>query len=466
MTTPPPPRRGGPTLPGFRGPGDSRTVWFSRNGCVVWRADGTKSVLVGGTLIGGYSKGDTASRNLLQVMLAKEEVVLEDLAHAFGLTSEAVRLIRRAFEEGGYAAVVKRKRGGQGPWKVTGKVLRAATLMHDSLGKLLLPLGALLRLALGGGQRILLAFDRAASYAEVLAELRDANFEFVAYEKKPYPAVPKRCFQKSFVLDGERVAWFETRKNLGQERGRLMRIALRVKGGHQVNLLTNSQAPAADLAAIMASRWNQENAFRHGVERWGLNQLDGRTFSDFEADTVIPSPLRRRLENSLAVLREVEGRLRRNLARPARDELRVELERDLALNLVQQQRHEARRPELPTHCTVEEAGLLGKLKRHDDEYKAVIDTIRTVCINAEADLAAELAAGMARPREAKRLLQNFFCAPGDVLVREGSIEVRLDVAARNDERRALRRLCGVATRWKLTLPGDPKARPLRFGTQN
>ena len=91
----------------------------------MWRADGTKSVLVGGTLIGGYSKGDTASRNLLQVMLAKEEVVLEDLAHAFGLTSEAVRLIRRAFEEGGYAAVVKRKRGGQGPWKVTGKVKKA-----------------------------------------------------------------------------------------------------------------------------------------------------------------------------------------------------------------------------------------------------------------------------------------------------------------------------------------------------
>jgi len=345
-------------------------------------------------------------------------------------------------------------------------LLRAATLMHDSLGKLLLPIGAALRLALGAGQRILLAFDRAASYAEVLAELRDATFEFVAYEKKPYPALPKKCFRKTFVLDGERIAWFETRKNLGQGRGRLRRIALRLRGGHQVNLLTDSPASAAELAAIMAGRWNQENAFHHGVERWGLNQLDGRTFPDFDPDTVIPSPLRRRLENSLAVLREIEGRLRRNLARPIRDELRVELERDLASNLVQQQRHVARRPELPTHCSVAEAGLVGKLKRHEDEYKAVIDTIRTVCINAEADLAAEMGAAMARPREAKKLLQNFFSAPGDVRVHEASIEVTLDVAAQRTERRALHRLCRVANRWKLTLPGDPKARPLRFGTQN
>jgi len=759
MKTPPAPRRGESTLAGFRSTGDSRTVWFSRNGCVVWHADGRRSVLVGGTLIGGYSEKDTTSRNVLLVMLAKE-VVLENLAHAFGLTSEAVRLVRRAYEEGGYSAIVKKKRGGREPWKVTGKVkkaveacftegldapgtrrklkgllsegtlrklhrewtmaraaevaaqtqpaaqrhlqleeepvttsttepvttsttepvaptptetpveagvlkgkreqsgyvvraraptvgekdneadgrtlaaagprsqkqvqflgawllvamaarqglhaavaeegaskgadgalrlavdavtmalgigqgcvegvrrlahkgaaalmravraptptwvrqtlgraaaggrgffirsrvagelmrgaasragelavfyvdnhlrpytgmnrllrgwrmqekralpgttdvhvhdvdgrplFRSATLMHDSLGKLLLPIGVLLRLALGGGQRILLAFDRAASYAEALAELRDANFEFVAYEKKPYPALPRRCFRKSFILDGERVAWYETRKNLGDGRGRLRRIALRLRGGHQVNLLTSSEAPAAELAAIMAGRWNQENAFRHGVERWGLNQLDGRTFPDFDADAVIPSPLRRRLENSLAVLREVEGRLRRNLARPTREEQRVELERDLARNLAQQQRHQARRPELPTHCTVAEAGLVGKLKRHEDEYKAVIDTIRTVCINAEADLATELAVAMVRPREAKRLLKNFFSAPGAVQVHDASIEVILDVAARSDERPALRHLCRVANSWKLSLPGDPKTRPLRFKTQN
>ena len=87
-------------------------------------------------------------------------------------------------------------------------------------------------------------------------------------------------------------------------------------------------------------------------------------------------------------------------------------------------------------------------------------------INAEADLAVELAAAMPRPREAKRLLQNFFCAPGDLRVKGDHIDICLDVAARADELPAVAQLCRVATTWKLTLPGDPMARPLRFRAQN
>jgi hypothetical protein len=767
MTTPPPPRKQGPTLPGFRTPTDSRTLWFSRSGCVVWHAGGRRDVLVGGALVGTFEKGDTTTRNLLLVLLSPEpKVVLEDLARAFGVTSETLRLVRRAFESGGYEAVVKKKRGGRAPWKVTPRVkkkvedcfaqgldvpqatrklegllsantvramhrtwkagrtqgaepsrqaellrevqpivtvdaapvftaeppkelptqtqmnalqapavtakesrpsegagtlvakkkesgysvrapildegeamdgrtltvpgpvshrrvqflgawllvgmtarlglhsavttharkgaggalrlavdavtialgvgeacvegvrrlahrsagalflavrapspawvrtvlgaaaakghgffiqakvsgglmrdaarrsgelavfyvdnhlrpytgilrllrgwrmqdkrarpgttdfhvhdasgrplYRVATLMHDSLGKLLLPIGALLRVALGPAQRILLAFDRAASYADVLAELRDANFEFVAYEKKPYRVLPQKSFQRSFVLDGERIRYHESRKNLGDGRGRLRRIALRMRGGYQVNLLSDSTASAPELAAIMARRWGQENAFKHGVERWGINQLDGRTFTSFADDAVIPSPLRRRLENSLAVLRESEGQLRRKLARVADPRVRAALEEELARNLGRQKKLETRRPSLPTHCTVEEAGLSGKLMHHNDEYKALVDTVRTACINAEADLAAELAAAMPRPREAKRLLQNLFSAPGDIRVAGDHIAVFLDVAAKADERPAITRLCRIATAWKLTLPGDPMARPLRFKAQ-
>jgi transposase len=712
---------------------------------VVWHADGHKDVLVHGTVLGGFDKGDTTARNMMLVLVAQEGVVLEDLAHAFGVTSETVRLTRRAYEEGGYRALVQKKRGGQGPWKVTqqlkatveacfaeglsvpetrlklkkelsagtlrklrreweaarvvaaasaaelpaqqtlpltveataaepmtsspqlppgasaegelaakkhesgyvvrgpvtedgrtlpsagprsakhvpflgswllvalaakqglheaveteaspkkkvpstalrlavdsvlvalaigqgcvegvrrlahqgapalllssrapsptwvrrtlgraaadghgffihtkasGELMRAAasrsgelavfyvdghlrpytglqrllrgwrmqekralpgttdlhvhdvdgrplyrvaTRMHDSLGKLLLPIGALLRMALGAEQRILLAFDRAASYPEVMTELRDSTFEFVAYERKPYPSLPASDFHESFVLDGERIAYCESRKNLGDGRGRVRRIALRVPGGHQVNLLAHSTAPARELAAIMAGRWNQENAFHHAVHRWGLNQLDGRCFPDFDAEAVIPSPMRRRLDFSLRVLREAEGHLRRKVARATADEVRARLEQELARNLKKQRRLEVRRPALPKHCTVEEAGLVGELKHHRDEYKAVLDTIRAAAINAEADLAVELATAMSRPREAKRLLQNFFSAPGELRVRDTFMELTLDVAAHSREHRALQHLCRVASSWKLSLPGDPNARPLRFRSQS
>src|SRR5690606_5199429 len=61
-------------------------------------------------------------------------------------------------------------------------ILRAVVPSHDSLSQHLDPIGERLRDALGDEQRILLAFDRAGAYAEQLASLRDADFEFVTYE--------------------------------------------------------------------------------------------------------------------------------------------------------------------------------------------------------------------------------------------------------------------------------------------
>jgi hypothetical protein len=341
---------------------------------------------------------------------------------------------------------------------------RLATLAHDSLGKLLLPIGALLRLALGAEQRILLAFDRAASYAEVMAELRDHSFEFVVYEKKPYRHLPKKLFRKSFLLDDVRIRWHERRANLGDGRGRVRRIALRLPDGHQLNLLAHSTASAEALITIMTGRWSQENAFKHGVERWGLNQLDGRTFKPFDADIVISSPERRRLNASLVALREAEGQLHRKLLRATRPEQRVDLKQELARNLKKQNALAKKRPDCPKYCTVEEAGLHGELMQQQDEYRAVIDTIRTACINAEADLATTLAPSMSRPREAKRLLRNLFSASGDLRVTANAIEVVLDVAGTTSERDSLASLCRVVNGWKLTHPGDVAARPLRFRT--
>ena len=342
---------------------------------------------------------------------------------------------------------------------------RIATRAHDSLGKLLLPIAELIRIAVGKGQRILLAFDRAASYGEVLAALRDADFEFVVYEKKPYRLVPQKYFKERLLLDGECLRWCERRANLGKGRGRVRRIFVRLPDGHQLNLLAHSTASAASLITVMTGRWNQENAFHHGVRRWGLNQLDGRTFNAFDDDEVITNPERRRLDASLATLRAAEGQLHRKLLRVTRFELLATLEGELAKNLEQQRILEEQRPSVPTHCSVEEAGLHGQLMRHDDEYKTLVDTIRAACVNAEATLAAELAPSMSRPREAKRLLRNFFSASGDIRVKANSIEVVLDIAANEDERSALKVFCHTVNAMKLTHPGDPAARPLCFKPQ-
>lgn len=345
-------------------------------------------------------------------------------------------------------------------------VLRIAVPSHDSLPALLPPLSAKLRDALGADERILLAFDRAGAHAAPLAELRDAGFEVVTYERKPYPDLPTTAFTAT-VIAGETVGLHESRlRNLGAGRGRVRRIAVLTEDGRQVNFLAVSKEPAVRLVEILWLRWRQENGFKHGVERWGINQLDDRSVEPVPPGTIIPNPARRRLDRAFRLARVAEGDARRVLARRlSGDPRRDAAEQELADALQRQQDIEALRPYMPTHAPVENTELAGKLVRHPGQLKAVIDVIRVVCANAESDLATSLAPHLRRPREAKKVVANLLAAPGQVVVTDASIRVRLAPAANRSERHAIEGLFRTLNQRGLTLPGDRKRVPLRFELQ-
>jgi hypothetical protein len=347
-------------------------------------------------------------------------------------------------------------------------VCRVEAPGHDALTDFLTPLAELLRAGLEKGQRILLGFDRAGAFPEQMAALRDADVEFVTYERRPYPILPKSAFTEELKLDNGEVVWIheERLKNLGKGRGRVRRISMLTEDGHQVNALAISKEPTWRLVEIITGRWVQENGFKHGKERWGINQLDRRKRIPFEPGTIIPNPARRRLEFSIRVAQEREGKLRYKLARVKKDsakraELRAELKEQVELqaHLIKE------RPELPTHAPVEETELADGLIYHDPHYKTVIDTIRIACLNAEAMLADELSPSLRKPREAKKVLANIFSSPGDIRVGKKSVTISLAIAARKDERKAISRLFDTVNTWKLSLPGDPEQRPLRFKSQ-
>ncbi|MDQ3364260.1 MAG: hypothetical protein M3680_02365 [Myxococcota bacterium] len=105
-------------------------------------------------------------------------------------------------------------------------VFRIAVTSHDSLTAWLVPLAQRIREGLDG-ERVLLAFDRAGAFAEPLADLRDAEFDFVTYERKPYPELAATAFTATTIA-GENVGLHESRlRNLGAGRGRIRRIAVR-----------------------------------------------------------------------------------------------------------------------------------------------------------------------------------------------------------------------------------------------
>jgi hypothetical protein len=339
---------------------------------------------------------------------------------------------------------------------------RTTAPQHGSLTDFLSPIACLLKLALPD-DAILLAFDRAGAFVEQMAKLRNGNIEFVTYERRPYALLGKSEFTETLLLDGERLQWCEPhRKNLGGGRGRVRRICVLTEEGRQVNLVANSTRPAPRLIEVMRGRWGQENGFKHGAERWGLNQLDGRTVHHYPEGTVIPNPARRRLDNALRIARIREGNARIQLAPLSPGDIRREkLERELAEAMNQQRELLELRPSMPTHAPLEETELAGKLVHHELEYKLTMDTIRIACANAESELAAMLAPCLPRAAEAKKTLANLFAAPGRVHVGPKAITITLSPAGTARETQAFGKLAANLTRHRLTLPGDQAARPLR-----
>lgn len=346
-------------------------------------------------------------------------------------------------------------------------LFRVDVASHDSLTQWLPPIGALLRRAVGDDERVLLAFDRAGAFAESMAALRDTGFELVTYERRPYPKLADSAFDEiAFAGDDDEVRFAESQINLGSGRGRVRRIAVREADGRQVNLVAVSTLPAERLIAIMRGRWRQENGFKHGVERWGINQLDRRKTVPYPPDTIVPNPARRRLDRALRAACIREGDARRLLAQLSDDHPRRErVDRDLRDALVLQRELVAARSTTPKRAPLCHTELAGKLVRHDGGVKAVLDTVRIACANIESELAGVLAPHLPRAAEAKKTLANLFAAPARIRVGLRTIDVDLAPAATDLERKAFAELLDAVNHEKLTLPGDERRRRLRFRTQ-
>lgn len=344
-------------------------------------------------------------------------------------------------------------------------VLRVDVPSHGSLTDWLSPIAKLLRLALPD-ETLVLGFDRAGAFPSQMAELRDEGFDFVTYERRPFPLLTEAAFDHTVRIDDETMQFTESRINLGGGHGRVRRIAVRMSDGRQVNLLATGEQRPERLIEVMRGRWVQENGFKHGVERWGINQLDGRQTEGYPPGTIVPNPARRRLDRAIRIAAVSEGDARCRLAQLSEhDPRRARLVREIEQALAQQRELQAQRPSTPHKAPLKDTELAADLVRHTSEYKTTIDTIRIACANAESDLAGELAVHLDRPAEAKKALANLFAAPGHVRVAPDAVDVTLLPAGTRDERAAFTELLDLVTRWRLTLPGDPRARPLRFQSQ-
>jgi hypothetical protein len=345
---------------------------------------------------------------------------------------------------------------------------------NESLPQTLRAWVAFLREKLGEKTPLMLVFDRAGAFPGLWKWLRDSGVQFVTYQRASYRKFRREWFERHGrpmtlrEANGAKVKVTVQagRMNLGARRGRVRRIRILMPDDVQMNVVASSSQSAKWLCQTLFTRWRQENALKHGVERWGINQLDGRQVEDVPAGTMVTNPLRSNLDRVLREDRDREKKLRLQLQQlyPGHPDRR-ELKRMLDDNLESQRDVLKARHKTPKKVPIERTDLHGELKQHTREYKLLLDTLRLAAQNAEAELAAGLSANLPRPAEAKRLLQNVFGAPGDIRVSSTAITVTLSPAANRPEAAALAAFFANFNQRRLSHPGDPFSRPVCFRLQ-
>lgn len=120
-----------------------------------------------------------------------------------------------------------------------------------------------------------------------------------------------------------------------------------------------------------------------------------------------------------------------------------------------------------THgATLAPSELAGKLVRHQDNYKLVVDTLRILIANIVADLATTLGPFLSRPAEAKKTLDNLVAAPAVIHATHKLVIVELAPAGTRNELAAFIEMLRPINARKLSLPGDrPVAPPLQAPTR-
>lgn len=119
------------------------------------------------------------------------------------------------------------------------KLSRYCSMDHASLTDHVTPVARPLRMALGPGRKIVLAFDRGRSFATERAGLRTEGFECETCEREPSALLASTAFTRTLTLDDEESEICEDRqRTLRAQRGRVRRIAVQTPSGREINVLT------------------------------------------------------------------------------------------------------------------------------------------------------------------------------------------------------------------------------------
>jgi hypothetical protein len=331
-----------------------------------------------------------------------------------------------------------------------------------------------------GDQHFVVIFDRGGYDGQLFTWLVEQGLDFITYQRGEVHLDDDLFARREVRWDGQRVRFHiaEDAVTVGDS-GPWRRIVIRTPG-HQRPILTSLDAndmAAGRVAALMLTRWRQENFFKYARAHLGLDVLTTYA-SETAADREVPNPSVKAATAELKRLRTVAQKLRAALGRalvldtdqsPMTDRAgtrtrrtprvapttRAALISQLQALEVQIENTRSQLRSLPARVPLSSLGSLPQVPRL--ERKLIADVVRMAAYNAQSWLADRLVHHYTNTNDVHDLLRSFAHLSG-TLTREadGGLRVCLEPPDLPLHRRALAGLCADLNLGQPLFPGTDR----------
>lgn len=199
--------------------------------------------------------------------------------------------------------------------------------------------------------------------------------------------------------------------------------------GNQTSILTTNYKLSVDLIGVyMFARWCQENFFKYAMKHFGLDMIISYFFKDVSDTDELVNPARRVLEKQIrsknGKLKHLEskfGNLHYNNELNERqfagfNSKKAQLQEDISIYRNQIAELKANRDEIPAKIRFADLPDEEKFRGVHNERKQLVDTIKLIASRSEIALASIIKKYMAKPKEARALMEQFYKSTADLKV--------------------------------------------------
>ncbi len=237
--------------------------------------------------------------------------------------------------------------------------------------------------------------------------------------------------------------------------------------GHQTSIVSSNYKISIILVGLyMFARWRQENFFKYMMENFDIDSLISYCQSKIDDTVELINPLWREADKKV---RSLNAKLQRSRAkfgglviegniqeRKIKDyqKKKSQLQEDISIYQIELNELKHKRDGMSRKVIFSELEESYKFNAVYNERKHFIDSIKLIVYRAETALANTIKQYMAKPAEARSLINQIFKSDADFDVdyHKKTLEIRIHHLSTNRDSRALKKLCQYLNETKTIFP--------------